>query len=153
MTSIAPALPDQPPAAPKSFSIASKAGHFSAHFVWPDKTVTVYATGGGHKKQLWTLPLWSPVAFLSDIGPTLAVGHPDSNLLPLDATQDTVVVAFYRDGAKLRDVRLGEIIAQNALRRIESRLSWGVHYGFDAKGNYLIEAEGGRTVTLDPAGK
>lgn len=153
MTSTAPALPDQPPAAPKSFDIVSKSGRFTAHLAWPGKVMTVYATDSGHKKQLWHVPGWSPVAFLSDIGPTLAVGHPDNNLLPANATQNTIVLTFYRDGAKLRDVQLGDVIAQKALHEANGRLAWGVHYGFDAQGHYLIEAQDGRVVTLDPANK
>ncbi len=153
MTQPVPALPDQPPAAPATFDIKSKHDKFTAHFAWPEATATVFAGVGHNRKRLWSIPVWSPVAYLGETGPTLAIGHPGSNLLPPDSTQDTIVVSFYRDGKKLRDVRLGEVIAREALHEINGRLSWGVHYGFDDRGRYLIETQDGRTVALDPAGK
>jgi hypothetical protein len=153
MIQIASALPDQPPAAPHSFDVKSKTGHVGAHLAWPEKRATVYTLSGAHKKELWGIDGWSPVAFVTDKGPTLALGNPANNLLPLTANEDTVVVTFYRDGSAVREVRLGEVISLSAARRTEKFLSWGVHYGFDAEGRYLIQAEDGRTVTLDPAGR
>ena len=143
MTQSVPASPVQPPEAPHSFDIKSKAGHFGAHIAWPEKHVSVHALGGGRKKELWAIDGWSSVAFISDQGPVLALGHPANNLLPLESADTTEIVAFYRDGKKVFALTLADISKSAPPHRQPQGIAWGVHYGFDTEGRYRYEDAAG----------
>jgi hypothetical protein len=148
-----PAGADQPPAAPADFLVESRDGRYSALLDAEQRRVTVLERRNWESSELWTIQGWSPVAAISDIGPTLAIGHPGNNLLPLDADEDTVIVSLYRDGALIREVKLGEILPMASLRRTISHEEWGTHVGFDPEGRYVVETEDKRLLAFGLQGK
>src|SRR5947207_6153464 len=131
---------DQPPAAPATFTVTSRGGRHKAVLEFPAREVKVFAVKGKQNSPLWTVPGWSPVAAVSDSGPTLAMGHPGNNLLPLNADEGTVIFSLYQQGRLVREVKLGEILPLPRLRRTISHVEWGTHVGFDATGRYRVEA-------------
>ncbi|MBL8589442.1 MAG: hypothetical protein JNK46_12995, partial [Methylobacteriaceae bacterium] len=102
------------------------------------------------RERLWIAPAFSRVAFVSDVGPTLALCNPGANLLPLEATGASVVVAFWRDGALKREVRLSEVMEPGRLRRTVSHYAWAHLQGFDARGRLRLETVDGERVLLEP---
>jgi hypothetical protein len=148
-----PAAADQPPAARADLAVESRSGRYSAFLDVGQRRVTVFESRNGERSELWTIQGWSPVAAISDVGPTLAMGHPGNNLLPLDADEDTIVVSLYRGGALVRQVKLGEILPIASLRRTISHVEWGTHVGFDEKGRYVVETEDKRLLAFGLQGK
>jgi len=147
-----PARGDQPPAAPSSFTVTSRSRRHSAFLDFPARQVAVFESRKGARSRLWSIPGWSPVAAIADVGPTLALGHPGNNLLPLDVNENTVIISLYRDGSLVREVRLAEILPIARLRRTISHVEWGTHVGFDANGRYVVETEDKRILAFGTTG-
>jgi hypothetical protein len=57
-------------------------------------------------KVLWSFPDWHPSLFVADDGKHLVTQYDGSNLLPTDFSDDLVLLTFWREGRKFRDVRV-----------------------------------------------
>jgi len=147
-----PASGDQPPAAPANFTVRSRSGRHMAVLDFQARRVSVFEDRKGARLPLWTVQGWSPVAAIGDVGPTLALGHPGNNLLPLDANENTVIVSLYQGGSLVREVKLGEILPTARLRRTISHVEWGTHVGFNTQGRYVVETEDKRLLAFGTAG-
>jgi hypothetical protein len=145
---------DRPLGPPARREIPSRNGAFVAVTDPAAETTTVYRTGPlGTRVREWAMVGWFRVAHLADDGQHLVIGYPGANLLPLDATPDTVVLHFVRRGEQLAEVTLGELLPMNRLDRTVSHLAWRGQEGFDEDGAFRVETVDGKTHRFDGTGR
>lgn len=113
---------------------------------------TVYRVEAGDRRTVsWAMMGWHRVAWLSDDGVHLVVGHPGVNLLPTDARESDVLLYFVERGALVGTVRLGEVVPLVALKRTASHLLWGSYEGLDAQGRLVLRTVQERVLRFDPS--
>jgi len=67
------------------------------------------------------------------------------NLLPTDFSDDLVLLTFWREGTKFRDVRVRDFAPDHRiLERMVSHYHWGTVHGIDAKGQLKVERADGK---------
>lgn len=107
---------------------------------------------GGHEqhKVLWSLPRWHRSLFVADVGKHLVTQYDGMNLIPIDFTHDLVLLTFWRERRKLRDVRVRDFVPEHyTLEQTASRYYWGQgrrHYG---QGRLKVERADGKIIFFD----
>jgi hypothetical protein len=77
-------------------------------------------------KVLWSLPGWHRSLFGADDGKHLVTQYDGLNLLPTDFTDDLVLLTFWRQGSKIRDVRVRDFVPDQPTSGAHCfALSWG----------------------------
>ena len=77
-------------------------------------------------KVLWSLPRWHRSLFVADDGKHLVTQYDGMNLIPIDFTDDLVLPTFWREGRKLRDVRVRDFVPEHhTLEQTASHYYWG----------------------------
>jgi hypothetical protein len=72
------------------------------------------------------------------------------NLIPTDFTDDLVLLTFWREGRKLRDVKVREFVPDHQLpKHTASHYYWGKVYGIDAQGRLRVEHVDGMIFLFD----
>jgi hypothetical protein len=104
------------------------------------------------KKELWKIPQWFRWSFISNDGVHLVTGFDGLNLIPLDYKDDLVLLTFWENGKKTRDVTLGELIPDKSiLEKTVSHYHWGSIKGFTEDGNLQISLADNKKVFYDVA--
>lgn len=117
-----------------------------------EKTTRVFRRSkAGPSMQLWSMPTWSVMGYLSDDGNYLVRVYPGVNILALDYKPDDVMVSIRRRGELVRDVHLKDLIRDlRALgRRSESGYPWGEYQGFVEPHRFALSTVEHRTIVFD----
>lgn len=132
---------DEPLPAPDYRAVCSQNGFFCA-LMDPGKKVTtvVRRHAGGISENLWSMPGWFRVAYLSNDGEYLVTGYDGVNLLPLNYRKDQVMLSFYDRGRLIRQVRLNEMITDfSKLEKSASHYQWGNTLGLNESDHLTVE--------------
>lgn len=98
---------------------------------------------GGNGRLLWAFPEYLGHFYVIDDGPTIAVEWAGMNLLPLDVSDDQVVLRFIRDGKVIRQYAVKDLVARRDLKRTASHLNWRREFLADDAGRLFINTESG----------
>lgn len=146
-----PAVADAPLAPPEQ-TVCSLGGKVCATRE-PDQASTLVwrKDGKAGRTDLWRVPILPDRVEISDDGQVLVELYPGLNLLALDASADTPVLVFHRQGRAAVTIRLNQVVAQpEALPQTVSHRQWARAYGFDGRGRYVLETAEGRHFLFDP---
>jgi hypothetical protein len=114
---------DEPLAPPARYEMQS-ASHKYVAILDPKTGVVVRAADSS--TILWTATNWFRIAFLADDGQHFVSGYDGMNLIPQDYTKDLVLVTFWRQNKKIRDVTVGELFPNTRiLQKTVSHYNWG----------------------------
>jgi hypothetical protein len=101
-------------------------------------------------KVLWSLPGWHRSLFVADDGKHLVTQYDGLNLLPTDFSDDLVLLTFWREGRKLRDIRVRDFVPDHRLlEHTASHYYWGKVDGIDAQGQLKVERADGKVFLFD----
>lgn len=102
------------------------------------------------RQVLWALKGWFRDAYLTDDGAHLVTGYDGLNLLQRDYQSDTTMLTFWRQGRKVRDVPLSEMIADvSRLVPTVSHYLWGHSEGIDSEGRFVVHTIENRRIAFD----
>jgi hypothetical protein len=91
-------------------------------------------------KVLWSLPDWHRSLFVADDGKHLVTEYNGLNLIPTDFSDDLVLFTFWREGRKLREVRVRDFVPNHhILEHTASHYYWGLAHGIDPQGRLKVE--------------
>ena len=101
-------------------------------------------------KVLWRLPEWHRSMRVADDGKYLVTESDGMNLIPVDFTDDFVLLTFWRDGTKIRDVTVRDLFpGHRGLVRTVSHYAWRLTMDFDAHGLLRVSLLDGTTLLFD----
>jgi hypothetical protein len=101
-------------------------------------------------KVLWRLPDWHRSMRVADDGSHLVTESDGMNLIPLDFTDDFVLLTFWREGTKIRDIPVKDLFSDHrGLVRTVSHYAWRLTMDFDGRGRLRVTLADGRTLLFD----
>jgi hypothetical protein len=101
-------------------------------------------------KILWSLPDWHRSLFVADDGKHLVTEYEGLNLIPTNFTDDLVLFTFWRDGRKLREVKVRDFVPDHRiLEQTASHYYWDIVHGIDAQGRLKVERADGKLFFFD----
>ena len=101
-------------------------------------------------KVLWRLPEWHRSMRVADDGKHLVTESDGMNLIPVDFTDDFVLLTFWRDGTKIRDITVRDLFPDHrGLVRTVSHYAWRLSMDFDAHGLLRVSLMDGKTLLFD----
>jgi hypothetical protein len=138
---------DAPLPPPSKITVTSPSGRIRA--VSDPKAGTRVEDANSHK-LLWSLPDWHRALFVADDGKHLVTEYDGLNLIPTDFSDDLVLFTFWREGSKLREIRVRDFVPDHRiLRQTASHYYWGIVYGIDAQGLLKVERADGKIFFFD----
>ena len=109
--------------------------------------------GRGRKatqSAFWSLPDWHRNLFVSYDGKHLVTQDDGLDLIPTDFADDLVLLTFWRDARKLRDVRVRDFVPVRQIPQYTvSHYYWGAVDGSDTQGRLKIKRADGRIFLFD----
>jgi hypothetical protein len=128
---------DTPLPPPSKVTVTSPSGRICA--ISDPKAGTRVEDAKSHK-VLWSLPDWHRRFLISDDGKHLVTEYDGLNLIPTDFTDDLVLFTFWREGRKLREIRVRDFVSDHRmLQRTASHYYWGMVHSIDAQGRLKVE--------------
>jgi hypothetical protein len=101
-------------------------------------------------RVLWRLPDWHRAMFVANDGKHLVTEYDGLNLIPTDFTDDLVLLTFWREGRKIREIRVRDLFPDHSiLLRTASHYAWGHIEGIDAEGRLRMQRVDGKTFLFD----
>jgi hypothetical protein len=102
------------------------------------------------QKVLWSLPDWHRSMFVADDGVHLVTEYDGLNLIPVDFTDDLVLLTFWRQGKKVREVTVRDLFPdRKGLVRTVSHYAWRQSIDFDASGRLRVSRMDGKIWLFD----
>lgn len=140
-SSAKPAIADEPLPSPRTRTISSGSKTCLAVSDAERGVTTAYRIApNGKKVEMWSVPGWYGVAALSANCEYLVTGYEGMNLIPVDFDRGLAMLAFYRGGKMIRQVRLDQIVRDlTKLQRTVSHFYWGNYLG--VQGGYLFRVQ------------
>jgi hypothetical protein len=138
---------ERPPRAPSRVESAN--GQFFAELDAPGRRTTVFRGPAPHKIELWTMPGYHNVVFLSDQPDYLVTGHVQGCFINAAHRADVEVLAFYRQSVLLRSVRLNELVPPAEIRKDGSRYRWCEQMAFIAPTRFRVLTSGRQQYVFD----
>lgn len=115
-----------------------------------NRTVIYKMDKNGNRVKMWEMSGWSRWSTLSNDGEYLAIPYEGMNLLPLQYKKDEVMLIMVKEGKKIWDVKLNELISNfELLPRTSSHFYWGDCMGFNDNGEYRIKTAEGNDLFVD----
>jgi hypothetical protein len=103
-------------------------------------------------KVLWRLPDWHRSMFVANDGRHLVSEYEGLNLIPVDFRDDLVLLTFWREGKKIREVRVGDLFPDHSiLLRTASHYLWRHAIEMDAQDRLKVQRVDGRIFFFDVA--
>ncbi len=137
---------DEPLAPPARYEVQNSSHKYVATLD-PKTGVAVRATGSSN--ILWTATNWFRVAFLADDGHHFVTGCDGMNLIPQDYTKDLVLVTFWQQDKKIRDLTVGELFPDTRiLEKTVSHYHWGSITGI-TNSTLIVSRCDGKVVRFD----
>jgi len=97
------------------------------------------------RKVLWCLPDWHRSLFVANDRKHLVTQYDGLNLIPIDFTDDLVLLTFWREGKKLRDITVRDFVPDHhILRHTASHYHWGIVHDIDPEGRLKVERADGK---------
>jgi hypothetical protein len=138
---------DTPLPPPTTVSAMSPSGHIRA--ISDPKAGTRVEDVTQHK-VLWSVPGWHRSLFVADDGKHLVTQYDGLNLIPTDFTDDLVLLTFWREGKKFREVTVKDFVPDHhVLEHTASHYYWGKVDGIDAQGRLKVERADGKIFFFD----
>ena len=101
-------------------------------------------------KVLWRLSSWHRSMRVADDGKHLVTESDGMNLIPLDFTDDFVLLTFWRNGTKLRDTTVRDLFPDHrGLVRTVSYYAWRQTMDFDSHGRLRVSLLDGKILLFD----
>jgi hypothetical protein len=133
---------DEPLPTPTKTTATSSNGRILA--VSDPKTGTEVEDLTQHK-VLWRLSDWYRSMFVADDGRHLVSQYDGLNLIPLDFRDEFVLLTFWREGRKIREVRVGDLFPDHSiLVRTASHYLWRHAIEIDAQDRLKLQRVDGR---------
>lgn len=102
------------------------------------------------KQELWSMAGWFRWLFVSNDGNHVVTGYDGMNLIPIDYTDDLVLLTFWDKGREIRKVTLKEIVPSKAiLTRTVSHYHWGTIVEINESGSLAVNRSDGKTLLFD----
>lgn len=102
------------------------------------------------QKVLWSLPDWHRSMFVADDGEHLITEYDGLNLIPVDFSDDLVLLTFWRQGKKIREVTVRDLFPdRQGLVRTVSHYAWRLTIDFDASGRLRVSRIDGKIWLFD----
>ena len=137
-----PAQADEPLSPPQRHQVSSPNGRILA-ISDPGKGTKIVEAATG--KELWSLLSWHRWLFVSNDGRHLATGYNGMNLIPHDFKPDLVLITFWQEGQKVREVSIQDIApTRSTLKRTVSHYHWGRIEGPNNKDELVVTRADGR---------
>lgn len=103
-------------------------------------------------KVLWRLPNWYRSMFVANDGKHLVTEYVGLNLIPLNFKDDLVLITFWHEGKKMRQVTVGNLFPNHSiLLRTASHYAWGHVDGIDGVGRLKVRRIDGKQFLYDVA--
>jgi hypothetical protein len=103
-------------------------------------------------KLLWSLPNWYRNFFVSDDGMHLVAEYNGLNLIPTDYPDDLVLLTFWREGKKIREITVRDFFPdRHILQRTASHYAWRDTIDLDECGRLKVERVDGKIFLFDVA--
>jgi hypothetical protein len=148
-TTVAVARGDTPLPPPSKVTATSPNGHICA--VSDPKAGTNVEDVTQHK-LLWRLPDWHRAMFVANDGKHLVTEYHGLNLIPIDFTDDLVLLTFWREGTKIREVTVKDLFPDHSiLLRTASHYLWRHTIEMDAQDRLKVQRVDGRIFFFDVA--
>jgi hypothetical protein len=133
-----------PPPAPTVS--ASRSGSFRAVSDPATRSTRVERVATG--KVLWRFPGWFRWIFVANDGRSAVTYY--GNLIPQDYDDGTVLFTFWREGKKVREVTVKDLVPDRAvLQRTASHYHWGTVDEIDVKGRLVVRRADGEVFRFD----
>lgn len=88
--------------------------------------------------------------FLANDGKHAVTGYGGMNLIPRNYDKHMVLITFWREGKKTRDVTLEEIVPRKSiLKKTVSHYHWGAIEGIDGKGRLVVKRADEKVLLYD----
>ena len=144
---ISAARGDMPLPPPSKVTVTSPSGRIRA-ISDPQLGTTVEDTA--QQRVLWRMPEWHRAIFVADDGKHVVTEYDGLNLIPIDFSDDLVLLTFWREGSKIREVRVKDLFPDHSLlRRTVSHYTWGEVEGIDEHGRLRVRRIDGTTLLFD----
>jgi hypothetical protein len=103
-------------------------------------------------KVLWRLPDWHRSLFVANDGKHLVTEYDGLNLIPTDFRDDLVLLTFWQEGKKIREITVRDLFPDHRiLRRTASHYAWRETIGIDEQGRLKMQRVDGKTFLFDVA--
>ena len=131
------------PLRPPSFQRFSSANREVVAYATPGSDTRVVKSASG--EELWRIPGWQRLLYLSNDGAHAAVVYDGLNLIPTDSAPNLVLVTIWTRGEKSAEITLKQVApSQSVLRRTVSHYEWGTVKGFNEKNELIVERVDGK---------
>lgn len=137
-----------PPPEPATFCSPSKM--YCVDFISRQGGIAYQIGNGGKRRELWHVPGWQRVAFVSDDGRHLAACYSGQNLIPQDYSPDMVMISIFDQGRLTHEIRLNSMITDfGALHKTVSHYYWGSCKGLAPDGTLQVETVEHKALSID----
>jgi hypothetical protein len=103
-----------------------------------------------HGKVLWRLPDWHRSMRVANDGKYLVTESDGMNLIPLDFTDNFVLLTFWREGSKIREITVRDLFPDHrGLVHTVSHYAWRQTMDFDVRGRLRVSRVDGKTLLFD----
>jgi hypothetical protein len=141
---------DTPLPPPSKVTVSSPNGRIRA-VSDPESSITRVEDAKLHK-VLWSLPDWYRSLFVANDGKHVVTEYDGLNLLPTDFRDNLVLLTFWREGKKIREVTVRDLFPDlSILQRTASHYAWCEDIGIDEQGRLKIERVDGKIFVFDVA--
>jgi hypothetical protein len=138
---------DEPLPPPSRITATSPNGQIRAV---SDPKAGTHVEDAKQHKVLWRLPDWHRAMFVANDGKHLVTEYGGLNLIPTDFTDDLVLLTFWREGRKIREIRVRDFVPDHSiLERTASHYYWGRIESIDAQGRLKVNRADGKTFFFD----
>lgn len=102
------------------------------------------------KKLLWTIGRYVKFGYVSNDGKYFVAVYGGGNLVPIDASDELILLTFYRNGELIKEIKFNEIIDDRSqLVATASHLYWGNPIGFVKPNKFQVKRIDGKTFSFD----
>jgi hypothetical protein len=144
------AFADAPLPPPAAWKTCDPSINFCA-YMDPKNGTTVYKIDAPFSaKEMYRLPGWHRWARISQDGQFFITAYGGLNLVPHDVKPGQVMVTIWKNGAKHKEITLGQIIKKwSSLRETASHYYWGEITQLSQDRIYLKTVEGAVSIELE----
>jgi hypothetical protein len=141
---------DMPLPPPSKVTVTTPSGRIRA--VSDPETNITHVEDAKSNKSLWSLPNWYRNFFVSDDGMNLVAEYNGLNLIPTDYQDDLVLLTFWREGKKIREITVRDFFADGSRpMRTASNYTWRGTLELDERGRLKAERSDGKIFFFDLA--
>jgi len=120
-------------------------------YIHPEEGTTVYSVKGAFNlTKLYDIPGWHRSAHVSFNGEYFVSGYNGLNLVPLDISNDKIMITIWKNGVMHKEIKFGQLIRDmRKLERTSSHYHWGSIEMVNASLLYLDTVDNRIVVNLE----